>query len=117
MTDWEPISLHELLDKIQKTEIDLKDELWNFWQLIKVYPTKWIEKEYGGKGGGFWIVAICGTKVIWYNDIEEGFNISEYKTFGEIKQYVSNQDKLSWPVIQLFNLVKFSSNDTSQAEP
>ena len=35
-------------------------------------PAKWKEPNFGDEGGGFWIVAICGTKVIWNNDIEDG---------------------------------------------
>lgn len=117
MTAWKPISLSELNEQIQKTEGELSGELWNFWQLIKTDPTKWAEKAYGDEGGGFWVVAICGTKVIWYNDIEEGFNISDYKTFGQIEEYYCNQDELSWTVIRLFDLVKFGGEVIGQLGP
>ena len=56
MTEWKPILLSELYDQIQKTEADLNGELWNFWQLIKIDPKKWTEKDYGNEGGGFWVV-------------------------------------------------------------
>jgi hypothetical protein len=117
MTKWKPISLSDLYDQIQQTETDLNGELWNFWQLIKTNPSKWTEKDFGGVGGGFWVVAICGTKVIWYNDIEYGFNISEYKTYGQIEGYHCNQDELSWAVTRLFDLVKFGGEVIGQAEP
>ena len=107
MKEWEPISLSELFDEIQKTEKDLDGELKNFWDLIKIDPIKWEEKEYGEMGGGFWVVAICENKVMWYNDIEEGFNISDYKTFGKIKYYSCNQDDLIWSLTKLFDLLKF----------
>ena len=107
MKEWEPISLSELFDEIQKTEKDLDGELKNFWDLIKIDPIKWEEKEYGEMGGGFWVVAICGNKVIWFNDIEEGFNISNYKIFGEIDGYWCNQDDLIWSLTKLFDLLKF----------
>lgn len=107
MEQWEPITLNELFSEIQKTEKDLNGELKNFWDLIKIDPTKWEEKEYGEMGGGFWIVAICGYKVIWYNDIEEGFNISNYKMFGEIEDYWCNQEELDCSVARLFELVRF----------
>jgi hypothetical protein len=108
MTEWKPISLVELYDQIQKTETDLNGELWNFWQLIKIEPTKWIENEFGDLGGGFWVVAICGTKIIWYNDIEDGFNISGY---------YCNQDELSGAVTRMFDLVKFGGQLIGQAGP
>lgn len=117
MREWKPISLSELYEEIQKTETDLNEELSNFWQLIKIDPTKWIEKEYGNEGGGFWVVAICGTKIIWYNDIEDGFNISNYKTYGQIEGYYCNQEEISWAVTRLFDLVKFGGEIIGQAGP
>ena len=107
MTKWQPISLNELNKEIQKTEHKLEGELLNFWKLIKIEPIKWAEKDFGEEGGGFWVVAICGTKVIWFNDIEEGFNISEYKIFGQIDEYLCNQDELRFALIRLFNVLKF----------
>lgn len=117
MPTWSPISESELYDEIQKTESNLLGELWNFWHLIRIAPAKWAEKVYGEEGGGFWVVAICGTKVIWYNDIEDGFNISEYFIFGQIEGYHSNQDELSSAVTRLFDLVKFGGDAIGQAGP
>lgn len=84
---WTPIKITELYDEILKGEKELQGELFNFWELIKIYPEKWEEKEYGSEGGGFWVVAICGRRVIWYNDIEGGFNISNYSQYGIIDEY------------------------------
>ena len=106
MQEWEPITLDELYKEIIKSENDLTEEEKNFWNLIKIEPIKWEEKEYGELGGGFWVVAICGSRIIWYNDIEEGFNISSYKTFGKIEGYWCNQDELIWPIKKLFDLAK-----------
>ncbi len=117
MNKWEPISLEDLFVEISNSEPYFEDEQWNFWQLIKISPEKWSEKGYGDEGGGFWVVAICGTHVIWYNDIEEGFNISKYKVFGEIDGYFCNQDELNWTVNRLFDLVKFGGNVNGQAGP
>ena len=106
MSEWKPITLKGLSEQIEKTEINLKDELLSFWQQIKIKPIKWVEEKYGEDGGGFWVVAVCDTNVIWYNDIEEGFNISEYKIYGQIEEYYCNQVELSWSVSKLFNLIK-----------
>ena len=117
MPEWEPITLVDLNYQIQRTEGDLNGELWNFWQLIKIDPVKWSEKDYGTEGGGFWVIAICGKKVIWYNDIEEGFNISNYKELGSIAEYHCNQDELSWVVIRLFEMVKSGGSLLGQVGP
>lgn len=57
-------------------------------------PQKWSESSYGTAGGGFWVVGIVGRTVIWYNDIEDGFNYSAYSNFGTIDEYWCNQDEL-----------------------
>lgn|SRR5690554_2934953 len=103
---WEPISLSELEINILKGELELKGELLNFWNLIKIEPQKWQEKEFGEEGGGFWVVAIFGNEVIYYNDIEEGFNISPYETYGHIKEYWCNQSELNWTIIGLYERIR-----------
>ena len=115
--EWKPITELELYDEIQKTELDLNGELSNFWELIRINPSKWQEPTYGTEGNGFWVVAICGKHIIWYNDIEEGFNISTYSIYGEINEYRCNQDELSWTVERLFSLVKFGGELTGNAGP
>jgi hypothetical protein len=107
MTSWTPIILKDLYEFINLTENELNGELLNFWNLIKVEPKKWSEGEYGSKGGGFWVVAVCGSRAIWYNDIEEGFNITTYTTYGKLDEYYCNQEELRFSVLRLFNLVKF----------
>lgn len=111
MQEWTPISLQELNSEIVSTEKDFTDELKNFWDLIKINPIKWEEKRYGEMGGGFWVVAIFGSQIIWYNDIEEGFNVSNYSKNGEIEEYYCNQDELIGVITRLFNFIK-SGQDT-----
>ncbi|MBB5620897.1 hypothetical protein HDE69_001950 [Pedobacter cryoconitis] len=103
---WTPISLKKLENLILSGELELEDELLNFWNLIKIEPRKWQEQEYGDEGGGFWVVAIFGNEVIYYNDIEEGFNISKYETYGQIKEYWCNQSELNWIIIGLYERMK-----------
>jgi len=103
---WDPISLEELQLEIQKAETDLKDELLVFWSLIKIEPEKWVESQYGDEGGGFWVVGIFGNQCIWYNDIEDGFNVSDYTTYGKINDYWCNKDEISWIIYRLFDSVK-----------
>ena len=106
MAEWTPILLNELNIEIQKTEKDLEGEIMEFWKSIKIEPEKWNEKEYGNEGGGFWVVAIFDGKVIWYNDIEDGFNISEFEKIGEIKEYGCENDEIIWAVTKLYNWAK-----------
>lgn len=116
-TEWQPISFNKLYDQIIEAEKELNGELLNFWELIHITPEKWQEPFYGNLGGGFWVVAICGNNVIWYNDIEEGFNISKYNKHSEIAEYHSNQDELIWSITRLFDLIKLGGNVTGQGNP
>lgn len=103
---WTPISLNELQEWIFRAESNFEGELLNFWMLIKIDPEKWQEKEYGDEGGGFWIVAIFGNEIIYYNDIEEGFNVSGYEVYGQIEEYWCNQNELDWVVTVLYERIK-----------
>lgn len=103
---WAPISIGDLRNLILQGELELNDEQSNFWDLIKIEPEKWKEKKYGTEGGGFWVVAIFGKQVIWYNDIEEGFNTSTYKNYGEIEEYWCSQSELNYSVVILMNRIK-----------
>lgn len=98
---WTPISLPELEEWISRGELKLEGELLNFWHLIKISPQKWYQAEYGGEGGGFWVVAIFGNAVVYYNDIEQGFNLSPYETSGYISEYGCEQSELDW-IVKLF---------------
>lgn len=104
---WEPIKLEELYDKILSAEEKMNSELRRFWELIQVFPEKWAQESYGKEGGGFWVVAIYGRSIIWYNDIEEGFNISPYQRYGEFEEYWCNQDELQWPLQRILSTIKF----------
>ncbi|MCS3532058.1 hypothetical protein [Chryseobacterium sp. JUb7] len=114
MNIWTPIPIEELDNLIQKNQTELHGQFWNFWQLIKINPVKWQEEEYGDEGGGFWVVAICGTKVIWYNDIEEGFNISNYTQWGKIDEYCCNQDEINIAVMRMSEFITYNSNTIEQ---
>lgn len=105
---WKPISFIDLENLILKGKFELTDEQLNFWDLIKIQPEKWMEKDYGDEGGGFWVVAIFGRQVIWYNDIEGGFNTSSYKKYGQINEYKCSQVDLNWCVVGLLDTLKYN---------
>lgn len=43
----------------------------------------------------FWVVALVGQECVWYNDIEDGFNISRYAEMGLIGGYRCEQADLA----------------------
>ena len=50
---------------------------------------------WGDRDGGFWVVAVIGRHAVYFNDIEDGFNISRYEVAGTLVEYCCNQDELS----------------------
>lgn len=94
---WEPISLTELTGLIAEAETRMTSEQLGLWSAIKITPVPWYEETHGS----FWAVALSGDRALWYNDIEEGFNLSTYREQGCIDQYFCNQDQLEWTVQSL----------------
>ena len=72
----------------------MTDRQKRLWHAVAIEPTKWTQHPFGDEGGGFWVVAIVGSTVIWYNDRVEGFNRSSYSEFGRIDEYFCNHDEL-----------------------
>jgi hypothetical protein len=91
---WEPLSEDELLSLIATAEAAMEPPLLAFWERIRVRPVKWALPPWGDEGGGFWVVAVAGHDCVWYNDIEDGFNVSRFEAFGRLAEYWCNQDEL-----------------------
>lgn len=83
-----------------------KPDCLKFWEYIKITPEKWVEKTMGEEGGGFWAVAILGKSVIYYNDIEEGYNLSSFTKYGEIDDYHCSQLELHEMIESLFKEIE-----------
>ena len=100
---WQPLSEEQLLDDINKAWKRMSPDQRRVWEWIKIDPEKWVEHSYGDEGGGFWVVALAGKQCLFYNDIEDGYNWSDYIRYGEIKDYWCNQDELEWAVQWFIN--------------
>lgn len=82
--EWKPITESALWELILAAEARMEPPESKPWECVRIPPHKWKEPSYGDVGGGFRVVGIIGNTVIWYNDIEEGFNQSSYVDFGTI---------------------------------
>ena len=114
---WKPITEEEIWDEINSSFDRMTIPQRNLWESIRIYPEKWEQHPYGDEGNGFWAVAILGRTVVWYNDIEEGFNRSKYTRYGEIVNYWCNQDELEYTIQQLLNEIKDGYPSGSYAGP
>ena len=104
--DWRSISEAELHDEINAAWERMSMPQRRLWEVIRIEPEKWQQLPYGDQGGGFWAVAVIGRTVVWFNDIEDGFNRSRYSRWGEIEQYWCNQDDLEWTIQCLLDEIK-----------
>ncbi|HET7584960.1 MAG TPA: hypothetical protein VFK13_08635 [Gemmatimonadaceae bacterium] len=59
-----------------------------------IAPAKWQLSPWGDAGGGFWVIAVHEDRVLWYNDVEDGFNVSCFSRRGDVGEYWCNQDEL-----------------------
>ncbi len=95
---WEPISRELLQEIVENGLAEATPEEQEQFVHAAVTPIKWRLSPGGDLGGGFWVVAIMDDRVLWYNDIEDGFNVSRFTVPGTIPstEYWCNQDELRW---------------------
>jgi hypothetical protein len=60
---------------------------------------KWRCSPFGDDSGGFWAVAVDGERVLWFNDIEDGFNWSRCTVRGRIDEYLCDQREFG-PILE-----------------
>jgi hypothetical protein len=102
---WKPITEAQIQDKINAARERMSVRQRRLWNTIQIIPEKWSQTPFGDEGGGFWAVGLIGSIVVWFNDIEDGFNRSKYTRCGVIDDYWCNQDELEQTVERLLNLV------------
>ena len=115
--DWKPISEADLWDDINGAYERMSLQQRKVWEVVKIQPEKWQQEPWGNEGKGFWVVAIIGNSVIWFNDIEDGYNQSTYTKYGEFDDYWCNQDELEWAVQKIINMLKDSYDSTGRMGP
>ena len=82
--DWRRITREELQSAIERELADCSSELRKYFEAVAFEPTKWSQSPYGDERGGFWAIAADQNRVLWYNDIEDGFNVSAFTAWGTI---------------------------------
>lgn len=106
MTTWKPISESRIKSLIEEEALSFSKAEKEFFESISIPLQKWSLEPWGNYGGGFWVMGIIDRTVLWYNDIEEGFNSSAFATTGKIDEYWCDQDELYFAVRKLNNFIK-----------
>ncbi|NRF70292.1 hypothetical protein HLB44_25105 [Aquincola sp. S2] len=105
MIRWQPIAEDALRKRVSQGASRMSASERRLWDAIRIEPEKWAQRPYGEAGNGFWVIAVIGRSVIWYNDIEDGFNRSNYTAYGTIDDYWCNQDELEVTLKYLMNAI------------
>lgn len=111
---WQPLGSEELLAELESAIGRMNDQQSRLWDKIRIKPQKWQLSPWGDQGSGFWAVGLLGNSVIWYNDIEEGFNRSPFTQWGEIDLYLAGQDQLEWLLAQLLDEINLGAEPLKQ---
>lgn len=109
--NWAPLGKDEVYFVIDSACQRMSVAQRRLWETIRIEPEKWTLHPHGDEGGGFWAVALFDQTVIWFNDIEEGFNRSPYTTHGTIGTYWCNQDQLEWVLQDLLDIISSSRRE------
>jgi hypothetical protein len=96
------ISLTDLNHIIERDLALCSDEERAFFRRIAFSPARW-RHSLSGDRSGFCAIGTTDDHVLWYNDIEEGFNVSRFTRRGMIPagEYGCNQDSLQWALRRL----------------
>jgi hypothetical protein len=86
-----PISREQLVAEMATALEGADDAVREAWERIRIEPERWRCSPRADESGGFWVVAEMPGAVVWYNDIEEGFNTSPFTVRGTIDEYRCNQ--------------------------
>jgi hypothetical protein len=117
MVDWQPIAREALLERVAQGVARMEPAERRLWMMMRIEPVKWRQEPYGRDGEGFWVVGLIGTSVLWYNDIEDGFNRSKYANHGEIQDYWCNQDELDVAVKYLVSALEHGADLVGMSVP
>ncbi len=74
----------QIWDEINSAVQRMSPEQARIWECAKIMPAKWNKPRYGAAQREFWAVAVMGQTVVWYDDIEDGFVVTECIRFGTI---------------------------------
>lgn len=100
---WKPLTGDEVQSVVGAELIDCSDDQRAYFASVAIEPQRWRQSPWGDESGGFWAVAVDHDRVLWFNDFEEGFNVSRFTDRGTIpeREYWCNQDPLRIALTEL----------------
>jgi len=95
MDEWQPATIEYVKELVARDLSDCDEEQSSLFKRCAVDPYPAPIIRYGNSGTVV-VVARDRDEVIYYEDIEEGFNVSPVGSTGEILEHWCNQDELKF---------------------
>jgi hypothetical protein len=95
METWKPISASELKELLRRQLGECSPEQVATFETVRVEPYQ-VPIVRNGSVEQVFVVARKGPQVMYYEDVEEGFNISKLTSDGAIAEPGFEQDELKW---------------------
>ncbi len=95
MEDWEPTTLAKLQAVLAGDLSRCTAAQLALWERCRVSPRRAAIVRYGSPEHVF-VVAEHKGEAIYWEDVEEGFNVSPLGPSGEVLEHWCNQDELRW---------------------
>lgn len=108
------------LEAILASELTfLSDTQRSFFAAVRIEPERWRLSPWGDQDGGFWVVAVHGSRVLWLNDIEDGFQVSSFTERGRIPdaEYFCNNDGFRRALLRLEGDLGIQLGEPQQLPP
>jgi len=100
MDTWQPISAEELEALVARQLSDCSPDIQQLYERFKVVPYRAKIDRLGTTETAF-VVAKSGNIALYYEDVEDGFNISELRPDGAISIRACEQWELSHALLHL----------------
>jgi hypothetical protein len=87
------------------------------WDVISFDPEQWTHRSPSGNDRRIWIVALIGRSVISYNDVEAGFDRSNFIHYGEVAELGWGQADLEGAVQDILNELELGHPTAPRVSP
>jgi len=87
-----PLTLRELESMIAEGLVGVDDAVCDAWEAMRISPVRWQCSPWGDDRDGLWVIAEHDGMVVYYNEVEGGFNTSPFAERGVIAEYYCNQN-------------------------
>ena len=83
------INFDQLCREVVEAESALDDlgaRYRRLWDRVSIKPQKWEQEQYP-EFDSFWVVAVMGSRCLYFNYLEYGWGWGQFESWGQISEY------------------------------